>query len=94
MNNRVKVPGWLASLLQSRKFWLGVLAVVLASLMLARGEITADRWVDAVIALAGIIILAIAAEDSAEKLGLNRPVVIEMPRDENEASDEPKTFFE
>ena len=55
------------SLLHSRKFWLAVFAVVQA-VVFNYLNVKPEVW-QAVAALAGILIAAIAVEDSAAKMG-------------------------
>lgn len=55
------------SLLQSRKFWLALIAAVVAGILFVRGEITAEQFANALVALGGILVAAIAVEDAAEK---------------------------
>lgn len=61
------LPNWTRSLLQSRKFWLAVIAVSMAIVLFIRGDIAADQLVDTILILAGIVIAAIAVEDAAAK---------------------------
>lgn len=55
------------ALLNSRKFWLGVLGVVGAVILYAQGAIEASELVDAILVLVGALMATIAIEDAAEK---------------------------
>ena len=59
----------LKALATSRKVWLAVIGAVVTGILYARGLIPAEKLADALVLLATAVIVAIAAEDSAEKLG-------------------------
>jgi hypothetical protein len=56
------------SLLQSRKFWLAVVALGIAGWQLYQGGIDVGTFIDAMIVVIGLLITAITAEDVAYKL--------------------------
>lgn len=58
------------SLLQSRKFWLALIAFIVAAVLFVQGQISPEQFVDAVIALVGVLVAAIAIEDAALKMSL------------------------
>ena len=58
----------LRSLLQSRKFWLTLIAWLVAGYHLIQGNIDVNTFVDATVALVGILVSMIAVEDAAEKI--------------------------
>ncbi len=62
----------MSSLLHSRKFWLAVFGVIQA-VVLHYLDVPPDVW-QAVAALVGVLIAAIAFEDAAEKVGNDRSV--------------------
>ncbi len=64
------MPAFLSALLQSRKFWLALVAAISAVVLFAGGGITADQLVDAILVLVGVVVAGIAVEDAAEKFGL------------------------
>lgn len=71
MNNKVLQVFIL--LAQSRKFWLALLAFIAAVVLYAQGSITAEQLTDAILALAGTVIAAIAIEDAAAKWSSGNP---------------------
>ena len=56
------------SLLYSRKFWLAVFAVIQAVLFQFFPDIPDELW-QAIVAIVGILIAAIAVEDAGAKIG-------------------------
>jgi hypothetical protein len=54
----------LASLLQSRKFWLTLLGFIGSSVAFYQHSITADMWVESIVALVGVLVVSIAYEDA------------------------------
>lgn len=87
----MKVPMWMKSLAQSRKFWLAFITAVIATVMFLRGDIDANALVDAILLLVGLVIATIAIEDGAEKLGAGRSVTylnaqVEESGDEGKAA--------
>lgn len=64
------MPAFLSALLQSRKFWLALVAAISAIVVFVGGGITADQLVDAILVLVGVVVAGIAVEDAAEKFGL------------------------
>ena len=75
----MKIPKPIKALLQSRKFWLAVIAEIAAIVMFVQGMIDADKLADLTVALAGVVIAGIAIEDHGEKSGM---VMMEKPEDE------------
>lgn len=60
------------SLLQSRKFWLALIAFIVAAVLFVRGQITPEQFTDAIIALVSVLVAAIAIEDAALKNGVGK----------------------
>lgn len=56
-----------AALLQSRKFWLSLLAFINTAILYAQNEISAESFVSATVVLVGLLVGAIAHEDAARK---------------------------
>lgn len=83
-----RFSGWV-SLIFSRKVLLALIVAISASVMYAQGAITAEQLVDALMGLGAALILAIAAEDGAEKLGAARAVRGELLEAEEYFSNEP-----
>ena len=54
-----------AALLQSRKFWLSLLAFINTAILYAQNEISAEAFVGATVALVGLLVSAIAYEDAS-----------------------------
>lgn len=61
------MPPFLLALLQSRKFWLALIAALSALILFATGHITADQLTDTILILVSIVVAAIAVEDAAAK---------------------------
>lgn len=59
-------------LLTSRKFWLALIVAISASVLYIQGAITAEKLADALVALAGVLMTTIAAEDMAKQFGAER----------------------
>lgn len=90
-NNKVqRLPAWMVSLLNSRKFWLAAMGVTAGIVLFVRGEIAADQLVDLILVLVGVVIASIAIEDGAEKLGGGR--LIEVAFDDDEEDDDERQF--
>ena len=60
---------FLKALLQSRKFWLALIAVIGGIVMYIQGAITPEQLVDLITALVGLLVGSIALEDAAAKFG-------------------------
>lgn len=63
----MQVPNFIKALLQSRKFWLSLIAAMVGAVLFARGEITADQLANLCAALGMVLVAAIAIEDAAAK---------------------------
>jgi len=59
----------LKCLATSRKVWVAVIGAATAIYLYIKGMITAERLAQSLVALATAVIVSIAAEDSAEKIG-------------------------
>jgi hypothetical protein len=59
----------LKCLATSRKVWIAAIGAAGALALYIKGVISADKLASALVALATAVIVAIAAEDSAEKIG-------------------------
>lgn len=86
MNDKVRLPGWIIALLNSRKFWLAAMAVAAGVVLFARGDIDADKLVNLILVLVGVVIASIAVEDGAEKLGgtIEITPIVEVMEDDDE----------
>lgn len=62
----------LTLLATSRKVWVALIGAAGALILYLQGVIDAEKLASALVALATAVIVAIAAEDSAEKLGGTR----------------------
>ncbi len=61
------MPKVLATLLQSRKFWMALITAIATFILFLTGHVNADTLADTLVILSGIVIAAIALEDSAKK---------------------------
>ncbi len=65
----------------SRKFWVALIGAGAAIYMFVQGLISADKLASALVALATAVIVSIAAEDSAEKIGGKTTIINESVDD-------------
>lgn len=63
------MPKFLTALLQSRKFWIALFGVIGSVILYVQGAIPPEQLSDAIVALVGILMSAIALEDAAQKYG-------------------------
>lgn len=63
----MQVPNFIKALLQSRKFWLSLIAASVGVFLFARGEISAEQLANLCAALGAVLVAAIALEDAAAK---------------------------
>ena len=55
-------------LLQSRKFWLALIGVLVAGYLMLTGQLLVEQFVDAIVALIAVLVTGIAIEDGAAKI--------------------------
>lgn len=60
---------WILALLRSRKFWLSLVGLIsVVWVALGNDELPVESLVDAIVTIVGVLVAAIAVEDTAAKL--------------------------
>lgn len=63
----------LKQLVQSRKFWLALVSVIVAAVLTIRGQLSVENFVDAVLVLVSVLMATIAWEDGANAQAQSEP---------------------